>query len=130
MTIRLNTTDTVERSLEIMNKNNVSMDISTIVKGNISSIINIKNPRFILEPNGTMMLDFDVNSYNPGLYTGEIWVNYTSNISVPILVPAEITIFVRKNPNSEKNNDFTPFTIAIVILIIITILLVVKVRKK
>jgi hypothetical protein len=131
MIIRLNASDTAERSLVVMNRNNFSMDIGTMVKGNITSLINIKNPSFSLEPNETRNIDFTVQSFTPGVYSGEIWVNYTAENERLAMAPSEITVIVYKNQNSNSNIDFVPFIILVVIIFVaIFILLGIKVFKK
>jgi len=130
MIIRLNASETVERSLVVMNKNNFSMNIGTMIKGNISSIVNIKNPSFSLEPNETMNIDFAVQSFIPGVYSGDIWVNYTSANEKPAMAPSEITVIVYKNPNSNPNTDILPIIGVVAVFLVIFIFLGKKVFKK
>jgi hypothetical protein len=130
MIIRLNASDTAERSLVVMNRNNFSMDIGTMVKGNITSLINIKNPSFSLEPNETRNIDFAVQSFTPGVYSGEIWVNYTAGKERPAMAPSEITVIVYRNPNSNPNTDILPIIGVVAVFLVIFIFLGKKVFKK
>jgi hypothetical protein len=131
MIIRVNASDTANGFLVVMNRNNFSMDIGTMVKGNITSLINIKNPSFSLEPNETRNIDFTVQSFTPGVYSGEIWVNYTAGKERPAMAPSEITVIVYRSQNSTQNTDFVSFIILVVIIFVaIFIFLGKKVFKK
>jgi hypothetical protein len=122
MIIRLNTSETVERSLTVENRNNISMEINSTINGNISEVITIKNPSFEILPNETKTIDFVTKANKPGFYSGEIIVTYTSNALRPVLVPSEITVIASGKPT--QNIDFVTILIIILIIIVITPLFV------
>jgi hypothetical protein len=110
MIIHLNTSDTVERSLTIENRNNISMTISATINGNISDVITIKNPSFEILPDETKTIDFVTNAKNPGNYIGQIIVTYDAGENKPINVPADINVMV-DNPNIEVQIEVADKTI-------------------
>jgi hypothetical protein len=124
MKIRLNTTDTVERSLTIKNVNNVTIVVNSSISGNISEIITIKNPSFELLPNETKTMDFVTKTDKPGVYSGQIILTYNNE---PIQLTSDITVIAIGTPKTtgspKKGMDTnTVLIIATVIIVIIAIL--------
>ena len=115
MIISLNTSDTVERSLEIKNLNNVTIKIDAEITGNLTEVLQIEDSSFNLEPNETRTLGFKTKADAPGVYRGEVQVTYSANVGLPVTVPAEITVIATKK--LTQNYDTT-------ILIVIPIILV------
>ncbi|MDI6826211.1 MAG: hypothetical protein QMD36_03395 [Candidatus Aenigmarchaeota archaeon] len=115
MTIRLNTSDTIERSLEIKNFNNITIGIGTRIVGNLSEVVRIEESSFYLEPNETRTLDFKTKANDPGVYVGEIQVTYSANSGLPVTLPAEIIVVATEKSTQNYNNIF----ILIVTLIVV-----------
>jgi len=118
MKIRLNTTDTVERSLTIKNVNNISIVVNSSISGNISEVITIKNPTFEILPNETKTMDFITKTDKPGVYSGQIIVTYNNE---PIQLASDITVTAVEAPKKEMDTN-TVLIIAVVIIVIIAIL--------
>ncbi len=119
MIIRLNTSDIVERSLVVENRNNISMSIDSTVDGNISEMITITNPSFEIQPNETKTIDFTTDVKTPGVYYGQIIVTYTTDIFDPVTIPSEITVVATGNPSPNIDTTIIPILMIILILAII-----------
>ena len=126
MIIRLNTSETVERSFVIQNVNNISIVVNASISGNISEVITIKNPSFELIPNETKTMDFTTKTDKSGVYSGQIVVTYNNE---PIQIASDITIFATGKPsNTPETPDMTP-TIIIALIIIVVIVIFFKSKR-
>jgi preprotein translocase subunit YajC len=121
MFIRVNTSETVERSLVIENRNNISMNINATMGGNISKVITIDDPVFEILPNETKTVDFVTNANNPGIYSGQILVTYSTGKTELITLSSDITVTAIKNQESNKNIPETPTLIIIIIVSVIVV---------
>ncbi|MCX6822308.1 MAG: hypothetical protein NTW30_06045 [Candidatus Aenigmarchaeota archaeon] len=130
MTVRLNTSQVVQSSLYIANLNNITLKIDANVTGNITEVINIENPSFSIEPKTNTTLNFTTKSKIPGTYTGEITVNYITNITSPIALPAKITVYVSGKQPIKIEYPLQLIAGIIVILIIVALLIKKFVRVK
>jgi len=126
MIIRVNTSDTAERSLVIYNNNTIKMGINATISGNISEVITIKNPTFELLENETRNIDFVTKANNPGVYSGQITVTYTTDVATPVDIPSDITVIATGTP--ARKIDFVTILI-IVLIIVVIILLLVKYKR-
>ncbi len=126
MIIRLNTSDTVENSLIIENRNNITIGIGATMNGDLSEIITIKNPNFDILPDETKTIDFVTKVKDPGTYSGQILVAYTTGEIEPVVVPAEITVMATKNPNPGMDIPTIPILLVILILAIIASVVLIK----
>jgi preprotein translocase subunit YajC len=124
MIIRLNTSDTVERSLTIENRNNISMGINATVSGNITEVVEITNPTFEIPANETKTIDFITKADNPGVYSGQILVTFTANMTRPVDIPSDITIIATGKP--VQNFDITTVLIIILVIIVVVVLFLKK----
>jgi len=122
MIIRVNTSETAERSLVIYNNNTIKMGINATISGNISEVITIKNPAFELSENETRNIDFVTKSDNPGVYSGQITVTYTTNVTSSVDISSDITVVAKGN--SIPKIDFVTISIVVLVIIAITLLLV------
>ena len=129
MIIRLNTSESVERSLTIENRNNITIGINATISGNISEVITFKNPAFDILPNETKTIDFISKANEPGVYSGQIIVSYTGDISKPVTVPSEITIIAVGNPKQD-NNIVTILIIVLIVVVIIVLLFKYRTGRK
>jgi len=126
MIIRFNTSDTVERSLVVENRNNISMNINATMNGNITDVITIKNPAFEIFPNETKNIDFVTSTKNPGVYSGLILVTYTTEETEPITLQADITVVATEKPKKNMEIPILPISITILILIIVVSIFLLK----
>lgn len=119
MIIRLNTTDTVERSLTVKNVNNVSIAVNSSISGNISEVITIKNPTFEILPNETKTIDFITKTDKPGVYSGQVVVAYNNE---QIQLASDITVVAIEQPNKTLE---IPYIIPVIIILIIIVVILV-----
>ena len=126
MIIRVNTSETAERSLVIYNNNTIKMGINATISGNISEVITIKNQIFELSENETRNIDFVTKADNPGVYSGQITVTYTTNVTNPVDISSDITVVAKGNPIPKI--DFV--TISIIVLVIVVIVLLFAKHKR
>ena len=125
MVIRLNTSDTVERSLIVENHNNISLEINATVTGNISQVITIKNPYFKMEPNDSKTIDFVTKVSDPGAYIGQIIVTYTSGVIKSVQVPSDITVMAY----GDSSQNIYIFILAIILAILLIVSLIVNNKR-
>jgi len=129
--VRLNVTQfkttTAERSFEIRNPNNFSMEINLEPSQNITKIIEIEKS-FTLEPNESRTVYYTVKVSEPGTYDGSISINFKSDEGT-VTYESKISVIANK---SEFN--YTLFIIPAIILILIALIAAFKkkivVKKK
>jgi preprotein translocase subunit YajC len=93
------------------------MEINATISGNISEVIKITNPTFEIPANETKTIDFTTKANNPGVYSGQILVTYTVNMTRPVVIPSDITVAVA----GKHVQNFDMVTVLIIILVIIVI---------
>ena len=72
MVLRGETLGSVSGFVNVINPNNISVNISTDIYGDIQGLINLSETDMTLQPNGTRRVDFDMFLPSEGKYVGEI----------------------------------------------------------
>ncbi len=78
MILRANTGESVERYIQVINPNNVSVNIELSASGNLKDYIRIKDRRFTLESGESKQAYFTVEVKRPGTTESRIYVKFSS----------------------------------------------------
>ncbi len=77
MILNLEEGDSLDRSIQVINDNNVSINISLVAEGVLKESLEVEDSEFILGPNEEKKAKFTVNAdLEPGQYEGKIRVTF------------------------------------------------------
>jgi|SRR3989344_1193429 len=143
MVLRIEAPGTASASIDIFNPNNVTMNVTVTPQGGIEFLTVLNETRFVLEPNETEKVNFDINIQSPGTYNGEIIFAFVPpegqgiGLASQIIVVANgtaatvptTTIETTAEPNNQlKLNN--PILMIIALAVILGAILLIKRRMK
>ena len=143
MVLRIEAPGTASGYIDTFNPNNVTMNVTVTPQGGIEFLTVLNETRFVLEPNETKKVNFDVNIISPGTYNGEFVFAFIPpegqgiGLASQIIVVANGTIATVPTTTiettSETNNQLkldNPILIIAALVIILGAVLVIKRRMK
>ena len=142
MVLRIEAPGTASGSIDIFNPNNVTMNVTVTPQGGIEFLTILNQTNYVLEPNETKQVNFDVNIISPGTYNGEFIFAFVPpegqgiGLASQIIVVANGTVETVSTTTIEtpsENNQLkldNPILIIIVLVIILGAILVIKRRMK
>lgn len=98
------------RPIGVRNPTNESINITLIPKGSLANSIRLEETNFLLQPNGTKYVDFELAIPGSGSYQLDILVK-PENLSARSAyagLSSEIIVYAKNAPKNESNNESVP----------------------
>src|SRR3989344_2179526 len=143
MVLRIEAPGTASGSIDIFNPNNVTMNVTVTPQGGIEFLTILNQTNYVLEPNETKQVNFDVNIISPGTYNGEFIFAFVPPEGQGIGLASQIIVVANGTVSTvptttietvpETNNQLkldNPILIIIALVIILGSILVIKRRMK
>lgn len=140
MILRYNVGDTISRSVQVNNVNNVSVNITAFVNGDLENSTTILNPKFTLAPGESRDVNFTMKVTQNGTTTTKINVAFSPvlgygggvGLSSTVIVIAQGDSITTPSDGSDNNGQSSPgidsstmsFLIWVVVLIIVVVVFV------
>src|SRR3989344_1069681 len=142
MVLRIEAPGTASGSIDIFNPNNVTMNVTVVPQGGIEFLTVLNQTKFVLEPNETKKVNFDINIESPGTYSGEFIFAFVPpegqgiGLASQIIVVANGTVATVPTTTIETPSETNqlkldnPILIIVALVIILGAILVIKRRMK
>jgi len=113
MVVRLQTGQTIDKTITLINDNDVVVRINTFVTGNLSENIKLLENNFTIEPGETKDLRFTITATQPGKTENTIYSGFLEDGKVKgvgVGVPSKIIIIANGSSTSTPTTPTTPTT--------------------
>jgi len=118
----------VERSFEVGNTYNNSIDITLDISGNLTDIVKLSKNSFTLQPNEKQEIGYTVSVTKPGTYIGGVVVKVGSQYGASKLsYQADLVVFVRES--SLLSNAYV-IIVAAALMIVLIVVMIFYFKKK
>jgi len=121
----------VERSFEVGNTYNISINITLGLNGNLTDIVKLSKDQFLLQSNETQEVDYTVSVTTPGVYIGGVTIKVSSEYGMAkIAYQNDLVVFAAQS--SLISQDYIMIIIAalLIVLVVVIIFYFGKKRKK
>ncbi len=97
--------ETIEKSIRVINDNDVALNISVFTGGNNSELIKIYDTDFILEPGQEKNAKFSIKGVSPGRYDTKIFIQFSSlnDKEAGVGLSSQVVLIVHEANNNNIN---------------------------
>ncbi|MEM3113233.1 MAG: hypothetical protein QXI33_02300 [Candidatus Pacearchaeota archaeon] len=115
--------ETLEKSIKVINDNDVPLNITLFTGGNNSEKIQIYDKNFILEAGETKDAKFSIKATSPGKFENKIFVQFSplNENETGVGLTSQIILFVKENEQNKEKDKILIGLLGFSILLLIVL---------